>query len=86
MAKPRACLLAQQFSVKEIYHAAEKVVACVSPGDAVISVRVDLHFKLFVGLHKGFGIFHGVAEVDVVVGHSVDKEQSSLQLRCAGYG
>ena len=54
--------------------------------DGVVAVGVNLHVELLAGLHEGFGVLGGIAEVDVVVGHAVDEQQTPLQLRGAQQG
>ena len=56
---PRKALfmfLLQMFD-EEIRNASEQMLGGVSATDAVVTVRVDVHVELLVGLYKGFAIF-----------------------------
>ena len=59
--------------MEEVAHSCDKMESCVSSKNAVVSVCIDLHVELFVGLHQSFAIFRGVAEVYIVIGSSMDK-------------
>ena len=62
------------------------MVAGVAAVDIVIAVRVDLHFKLLVGLHEGFAHFVGIAHVYVVIGCAVDEQEVAVKLGGAADG
>ena len=59
----------------------EEMVACVASVDAVIAVRVREFSEVLVCLHEGFGIFCRITEVDVIIGHAMNKEQLAAKLR-----
>ena len=59
---------------EEVSNTSEQMLGGVSATDAMIAVRVDVHVKLLVGLHKGFAILAGIAEVYIVVGCSMNQE------------
>ena len=69
-----------QFSDKEIGNAGEQMVSGVSAIDTMISVGIGKHHKWFVCLNQCLGIFGNVAEVYVVVGHTMTDQQASMQL------
>ena len=73
------CLL-RQLLLPELEHAIEEMTTCVSPVNRMVPICIDLHVKLFVGLHKGFAVFGCVAEMDVVVSHAVNEQQASFEL------
>ena len=64
---------------KVIDNTSEQMLGGVSATDAMIAVRVDVHVKLFVGLHKGFAILAGIAEVNIVIGSTMNQEQFTMQ-------
>ena len=70
-----------QIILEVLGYLAEEVVAGVAAVDAVIAVRINQFAEVFIGLHKGFGVFGSVAEVDVVVGKAVNEKQFATQLR-----
>ena len=56
---PRKALflfLLQMFD-EEIGNAGQQMLGGISATDAVVTVGVDVHVELFVGLYKGFAIF-----------------------------
>ena len=52
------------------------MVTGVATGDVMVAVVIGEHHERFAGLHQCFGILHGVAEVDVVVGRTVANQVS----------
>ena len=63
---------------KMLCHACQQVVACLAAKDAVIAVRIYLLVELLAGLHQRLGVFSKVAEVYVVVSHTVDEQQFAV--------
>ena len=61
------------------------MVTGVAAIDAVVAVRIYQLTEIFVGLNQSLGILCRVAEVYVVVGHTVTKQQGSVQLTATGY-
>lgn len=51
------------------------MVTGVATGDVMVAVVIGEHHERFAGLHQCFGILHGVAEVDVVVGRTVANQE-----------
>ena len=49
--------LLQQMCIEVVGDACEEVQTRVATVDVVVSVGVDVHVELFVGLYKGFAIF-----------------------------
>ena len=58
------------------------MIAGISSIDTVVTVFVNLHFKLFTCLYQAFGIIHRLLEMYIIVGCSVDQQQLSLQILC----
>ena len=56
------------------------MVTGVATGDVMVAVVIGEHHERFAGLHQCFGILHGVAEVDVVVGRTVANQELAMQL------
>ena len=58
------------------------MVPGISAINAVIPVGIYLHVELFSKLYQVFGIFGTVLEVNVVICHTVYKEQVTVQVVC----
>ena len=56
------------------------MVAGVAAGDVMVAVVIGKHHERLAGLHQCFGILHGVAEVDVVVGRTVANQELAMQV------
>ena len=56
------------------------MVTGVATGDVMVAVVIGEHHERFAGLHQCFGILHGVAEVDVVVGRTVANQELAMQI------
>ena len=56
------------------------MVTGVATGDVMVAVVIGEHHERFAGLHQCFGILHGVAEVDVVVGRTVANQELAMQV------
>ena len=56
------------------------MVTGVATGDVMVAVVIGEHHERFAGLHQCFGILHGVAEVDVVVGRTVANQELACNL------
>mgnify|MGYP000647614382 CR=1 FL=1 len=54
------------------------MVTGVATGDVMVAVVIGEHHERFAGLHQCFGILHGVAEVDVVVGRAVANQELAI--------
>lgn len=67
-------------------HPCHQVVACLAAKDAVVAVRIYLLVELLAGLNERFGVFGKVAEVHVVVSHTVNEQQFATQLGCMCHG
>ena len=65
---------------EEIRDARVKMVTGVATGDVMVAVVIGEHHERFAGLHQCFGILHGVAEVDVVVGRAVANQELAMQV------
>ena len=65
---------------EEIRDARVKMVTGVAAGDVMVAVVIGEHHERLAGLHQCFGILHGVAEVDVVVGRAVANQELAMQL------
>ena len=52
----------------------------VFPGvDAMVAVRIELRFKLFVGCNQRRYHVVGILRMDIVVGHAMDDQQPAFQ-------
>lgn len=60
-----------QFTDKEVRNAGEQMVAGVSTIDAMIAVGVRQHHERFVGLNQSLGILGHIAEMHIIIGHTV---------------
>ena len=47
----------------------------------VIVIRIELHLKLLVRLHKGVDILHSLLHVDIIVGSTMDDEHGAGEIR-----
>ena len=56
------------------------MVTGVATGDVMVAVVIGEHHERLACLHQCFGILHGVAEVDVVVGRAVANQELAMQL------
>ena len=56
---------------KEVETLLVEVVAGVSAIDAVVAIGIDQLVEVLALLHQRLGVFCGIAEMDIVVGHSV---------------
>ena len=56
------------------------MIAGVSTVDAMVTVFVDLHFKLLSGLYQAFGIIHCLLEMHIIVGCAMNQQQLPLQI------
>ena len=65
---------------EEIRDARVKMVTGVATGDVMVAVVIGEHHERLAGLHQCFGILHGVAEVDVVVGRAVANQELAMQV------
>ena len=61
-----------------VRHLGIEVVTGISPVNAVIAILIDVHIKLFPGLHQGLSIIEALHEVDIVVGRAMHQEQLAL--------
>ena len=43
----------------------------------MVVVRIELHLKLFVGLHQRIDILHRVLHVDIIIRRAVDDEHTA---------
>ena len=65
---------------KEVRNTGKQVLGGVSATNTVVTVGVDVHIELLVGLYQGFAIFRGVAQMYVVVGSTMNQEQFTVEL------
>ena len=56
------------------------MVAGVATVDGVVAVGVGELAEVLVGVHEGFGVFCHIAVVYVVVGRTMDDEQTAAQV------
>ena len=56
---------------KEVRNTGKQVLGGVSATNAVVTVGVDMHVELLVGLYQCFAVFRSVAQVYIVVGCSM---------------
>jgi hypothetical protein len=64
---------------EEIRNASQQMLGGVSATDAVVTVSVNVHVELFVGLYKGFAIFRSVAKVYIVIGSTMHQEKFTMK-------
>lgn len=67
-----------QVSEHETCNAVEEVETGVSTGYTVVAVRVYLHFKRNVLLYQCLAVFSRVAEMHIVIGQAVAKQQAAV--------
>ena len=46
---------------EEVRNTSQQMFGGISTADAMITVGIDVHVELLVGLYKGFAIFAGIA-------------------------
>ena len=56
------------------------MVARIATIDAVVSVGVNLHFKLLVDLYEGFAHFRDISEMHVVVSSAMNEKQTARKI------
>jgi hypothetical protein len=56
------------------------MIAGVSTVDTMITVFVNLHFKLFTGLYQALSIIHCLLEMHIIVGCAMNQQQLPLQI------
>ena len=66
--------------VEELQYLPVQVVARVATVDAVVTVGVNVHLEVFVGLHKRFSVLKYVLRMNIVVGKTVAQQQRAVQL------
>ena len=69
--------LLQMFD-EEIRNAGEQMLGGVSATDAVVTVGVDMHVELLVGLNEGLAIFRSVAKVYIIVCCAMHQEKFTM--------
>ena len=64
---------------KEVRNTGKQVLGGVSATDAVVTVGVDVHVELLVGLYEGFAILRSVAEVYIIVCCAMHQEEFAMK-------
>ena len=65
---------------------AEEVVSGVATVDAMVAIGVGQFTEILVGLNECFCVFRRIAEVNVVVGKTMNKQQFAAEFRCTANG
>ena len=66
------------FPVKELDALTEEMMACIATIDAVVAIGIYQLAKVFISLYQCLGIFCRIAEVDIVIGHSMTQQQGAM--------
>jgi hypothetical protein len=70
--------LLQMFD-EEIRNAGQQMLGGISATDTVVTIGVDVHVELFVGLYKGFAIFRSIAKVYIVIGSTMHQKKFTMK-------
>lgn len=69
-----------QVSIPVLRDFLEEVEAGITPVDAMIFVRIDVHIKRLSSLHECLGVRHEIIKVHIVIGRAMDDEECTLEL------
>ena len=58
---------------KKVAYTGEQVVACIAAKNAMVTVGVNLHVKLLVGLYQCFTVFGSIPQMYIVIGRTVNQ-------------
>ena len=56
------------------------MIAGVSTVNTMITIFVNLHFKLFTGLYQALSIIHCLLEMHIIIGCAMNQQQLPLQI------
>ena len=70
--------LLQMFD-EEIRNAGQQMLGGISATYTVVTIGIDVHVKLLVGLYKGFAIFRSIAKVYIVIGSTMHQEKFTMK-------
>ena len=65
---------------EEVGDTGKQMLGSITSVDAMVTVRVDVHIELLVGLYQGFAIFRCVAQVYVIVCRAMYQEEFAMEL------
>ena len=61
-----------------VRHLGIEVVTGITAVNTVVAILIDVHIKLFPGLHQGLSLIEALHEMDIVVGRAMHQEQLAL--------
>ena len=67
-------------SVQKVLDASDEMMTGIAAKNTVISVGVNLHIKLVARLHESFSKFGRVLEVHIVIRHTMNQQEVTLDL------